>query len=531
MNRHARQVVLISAASLALLVTTQLGCGDRARLWQTPLKVLGPHKVANHVLWVDATRGLVFALDPGASPQVRVGAVRRNATFAMPSPTGNELLVLSAGKEARLKEQQAEEPGLSVVKLDRGQPRVDRVYQLSGAFSRLAVDRAGRHAVAYHAPGVASGVFKNPNEVALLDLAAKPGSANPVLRTLRSFGSAPLGVVFSPLMAVPPPSGSKRTLALVLAENQLTVLDMANPTRKEITVPLAKLDSSAAVKPQQVLFSAATGTLFVRAQGSPDVYGLTLTARQPEGSGGNDFTLQINQPSSGKTVQDMVLFSDGGKDMILTANASQDLSLIEASSSQFSVINVGEPVDTILAVPAAKPTLALIYSRKSPRARIHFLELKDLSKNLHKNLVSRNLSKAVHQLVATSDSKQALVVHNDQRTVISVLDLQGVHHTVSPIQGQLGLGSYSFTSSPYLVGVSPALARLGILDLANLHPRDLRLDHKPSKVLTVGDTIVVDHGAPQGLATVIPGPKAERDQCHVMWGFLLDGLLGRQLED
>ena len=517
---------------LIVLIAAMAGCGDRAEVWDAKLKVMGPYKVSGQVMWVDATRGLVLAMSPGTTPRVRAAPIRRNAVFVLPSPTGKELLVLTGGKEARLKGQEAEDAGLSVVRpVKDGKPSVARFYPMTAGFNRLAVDASGKHAVAFHGTGQTSGVFKNPNEVALLDLSKAPGTSNPVLRTLRSFGSAPLGVAFSPHMAAPAPSGAKRTLAVIQAVNQLTLLDMSNPQRAEITVPLAKLEGNATVSPKEVLFSTGTGTIFVRGQGSADVYALRLTTKKPEGAKGNDFSVVINQPSSGKAVEDMVLFTDSGKDVILTANSSQDLSLIDADTSQFSVIKVGEPVDTILAVPANKPTLALVYSRKSPRGRIHFLALADLSKNLEKNLVSRNMAKAVYQLVATAAGDQALVVHNDQRTVISVLDLVGKHHTVSPIQGQLGLGSYDFTKSPYLVGVSSGLSRLGILDLSNLHPRDLRLDHAPKKVLALGDVIVVDHGAPYGMVTVVPGPKAKRKECHVVWGFLLDDMLSRELVD
>ena len=519
---------------LLIAATLMFGaCGDRAKLWDDQLKTMGPYKVASQVFWIDATRGLVFALAPGKTPTMQAAPMRRNALFAAASPNGKELLVLTAGKEARLKDQQAEDAGLSVIRPGSdGKATVAAFYVMTAGFNRLVVGDGGKHAVAYHGAGQTTGVFKNPNEVALIDLSAAPGTGNPVLRTLRSLGGeAPLGVAFSPNMAVPAPSGARRTLAVIQAVNQLTLLDMSNPGRAEITVPLAKLGGSAKVSPKEVLFSTGTGTIFVRGQGSPDVYALRLAAKKPSGSKGNDFAPVINQPSSGKVVEDMVLFSDGGKDVILTANSSNDLSLIDADTSQFSTIEVGEYVDTILAVPAAKPTLALVYSRKFPRSRIHFVTLKELAKNLEKNLVSRNMAKPVHQLVATSDASQALVVHNDKRTVISVLDLAGQHHTVSPIQGQLGLTSYDFTRSPYLVGVSPKLNRLGILDLANLHPRDLRLDHPPQQVLAIGDTIVVDHKAPHGLITVVPGPASRRADCHVLWGFLLDGMLSRELVD
>jgi hypothetical protein len=517
-----------SALTLMLCVAA-VSCGDRAHLWESPLDISGPYKAAGKVMWVDGTRGLVFALDPTV-PAVSSVSIPRNATYAAPSPTRKELLVLTAGKEAVYTGQQAEEPTLTVVGWAGG-PQVTQ-YPLPAAFDRLAVSDDGKLAVAFYSSSkTAADVFRNPNEVALFNLGQPPGASNPVLRTVRSFGSAPLGVAFSPEMAIPAQGGAVHTLAVVLAVNYLTFLDMKHTDRREITVPLAQPDASAMVQPKEVLFSAATATVFVRADGASDVYAIGLLPKQPAEAGENDYVPMINQPSAGVQVQDMVLFTDGGKDQILTANASGDLALIDAATSQFEIIQVGEAVDTILAVPAAKPTLALIYSANNPTARIHFLELADLDKNLEKNLTSRSLALPVHQLVTMPDDAQALVVHNDSRTVVSVLDLVGEHHTVSPIQGQVSLASFDFAADTHLVGVSSKLSRLGILDLSNLLATSLRLDHAPQQVLTAGDSIVVTHTGKEGLVTVVPGPQATREECTVLWGFLFQGLLDHEIED
>ncbi len=511
-------------------------CGDRAQLWDEAPRVLGPHAAAGHLWWLDGTRGLALVLDPRAEgAAVQRLEMRRNARAAALSASRTQLLVLSDGQEAVRKRQQEQEPGLSVLGLDgQGRARVERFYPLPGAFDRLATSADGKYAAAYHgdtAGAAGAGVFQNPNEVALLDLSLPAGGDNPRLHTLRSFGAAPLGVVFSPSMTVPQPQGTARTLAVVLATGQVSLLDMSHPGRDEITVPLALRDSSATVTPREVLFSTATATLFVRASGSSDPYALSLLARPAAESTDNDFTVHINQPSSGKTVLDMILFSDKGKDLLLTANASGDLSVIQAATSEHAVIALGEAVDTILAVPEDEPTVALIYSAAQPRARVHVLQLAGVQKALGANLVSRNLSQPVRQLVATPAGDQALAIHDDQRSVVSVLDLVSGHTTISPIQGELALTSYAFTAGGTLAGVSSGISELGLLDLATLQPQRLRLDHDPRTVLTLGEMIVVDHGAPQGLVTVVPTAAAGRDDCHVVYGFLLSGVLDHALED
>ena len=528
-TRRNLSILIIMMAALA-----GAGCGERADVWEKELKMLGPYKAGDNAVWVDTTRGLLFALNPGnGSPSVKTLRIKRNASFVMASPTGKELLILSDGIEALRKNETPEKPGLTQVTFTAG-PKIAHFYPMTAPLNRLAVSADGRHAVAFNisaSTSSGSGVFRNPNEVAIINLSTAPASGtNPRMRTLRSFGTNPVGVTLSPEMTVPASGGTKRTLAVVLADNQLNLLDMSHPERSEITVPLTTLGSSATVKPAEVIFSTTTGSIFVRASGVQDLYALQLVGKTALSATQNDFLPVINQPGSGKITRDMVLVTDGGKDLILTANSSKDLSLIEAATSQASVITVGEEVDTILALPPKNPTVALIYSRSSPQSRIHFLTLKDLATNLSKNLASRTLNQPVHQVVSSADGKHAMVVHNHTRTVISVLDM-GQHHTISPIQGQVALNSYGFTSSPYLVGASPGLKQLGLLDLTNLHPRNLRLDHTPQKVLALGDAVLVDHGAPEGRVTVVPHPKAEREQCHELWGFLYSDLLDTELSD
>lgn len=524
----------LNICALAAAVALAASCGDRAHVWESPLALSGPYKVNGQAVWVDGTRGLAVALEPnGAEPRTHRVAIGRNVTFAAPTPDRAELLVLTAGKEAIYKDQTPEVPALTRLLPDNRGLWVKRRFPLPAAFDRLATSADGRYAVAYYAPSSGgSDGLRNPNEVALLDLGADPDSAtNPRLKTVTSFGAAPSQVVFSPKMKPAGSKGGERTLALVLADNYVHLFDMNNRARRAITVPLAKPQSATKVVPKEVLFSASTSTIFVQAAGAADVYALTLTPAAAKGKDGNDFSLTVNQPSAGKRVLDMALFSDGGKDTLLTANSSSDLALIDAATSQFSIIDVGEPVDTILLVPQSKPTTALIYSRTAAKGRIHFLELSDLAKNLEKNLTSRNLAKPVRQLVETLDGQQALVIHNDQRTVISILDLAGEHHTVSPIHGSFALASYDFSKGTHLVGISASAPSLGLLNLNTLLATNLRLDHRPVKVLALGDDIVAVHGAAAGHVTVIPGPTAKREQAKVLWGFLLSGLLDDELQD
>jgi len=129
---------------------------------------------------------------------------------------------------------------------------------------------------------------------------------------------------------------------------------------------------------------------------------------------------------------------------------------------------------------------------------------------------------------------QALVVHDDARAVVSLVDLIGENHTDTPIAGSLPLASFDFVGQAQLVGVAPGLSRLGVLDLTSLHPVNVRLDHAPKRVLVAGSTLVIDHGSAAGMVTLLRSADAmagDREAGRVVWGVLLDKLLDSDLED
>jgi hypothetical protein len=131
----------------------------------------------------------------------------------------------------------------------------------------------------------------------------------------------------------------------------------------------------------------------------------------------------------------------------------------------------------------------------------------------------------VRELVPVPGRDLAMLVHDDDRTVLGLLDV--AVSSVSPLQGVGRLDSYAFTATgDYLAGATAGVARLGLLDLANLHPTDLRLDFLPSKVFALpSGPLIVDHADPFGRITIVPGTASERRDATVLSGFLLANLL------
>src|SRR4029453_11167180 len=110
-------------------------------------------------------------------------------------------------------------------------------YEISSPFDRVAVAPDNSMVVTYFSAAGPdeAGFFRNPNELAVIHLLEPPGADNPTLKTIRSFGSVPEGITLSPPMIVPGAEDSTpRTFAFVLSANNLTLLDINNPSRREV---------------------------------------------------------------------------------------------------------------------------------------------------------------------------------------------------------------------------------------------------------------------------------------------------------
>ncbi len=524
------------------LVAGASSCGERGDLYETKLQVSAPIVVGHHLAFLDKTRERVTLVRPFTREVTHVD-VGRQPSFMLPTPDGSRLIVICKGWVAAERDEEDELP--SMVLIDPTAPADAVSYDLGSPFDEVAVSPDSQYAVAFFSststPG-ANEVFRNPNAVAMLDL-EDPG-ATPVEKTVRSFGDVPLGVLFSPPdMAPIEPDGSlgaARTLAVVFADGYVTFLDMAHPERNEVTVHLTLPEHPQTVIPQEIVFAPEAGTVFLRCVGANDIYAFTLTGRTPDSQTENDFVISINTLAAGSVPADVGMFTDAGERKILVANqGSEDLTIIDALTSEFENIFIGDPVDRVLLYPPESPTMAVIFSQGAARTRIHFLDLEDVENLGGQNHDVLEINDPVMNIELIPGRDQALVLHDDNHSVMSVLDL--TERTLSPITAQGQLGGYVFTADgAHLAGFTYVNTQVGLIDLSNLAVRTLQLTHQPSHIYALqafdsaaeaeSRAVIVDHGDPAGRLTVIPNPSdPSRTSTYVLSGFLYDGLLSDPL--
>jgi hypothetical protein len=499
--------------------------------------LLGPVPLKRQLAWVDSALDRVVAIDAGddGNPRTHAWRIGRRPVFAQPSPDGEKVFVVTRGEEALARGQVDEEPMLWSVDVQTpGSAPIG--YLVGSPFDRIAVSADGKIAVAYfsEAGPDAEGFFRNPNELAFIDLEQPPSETNPVLRTIRSFGSAPAGIVLSPRMAIPGAEDpSERVFAFILARNVLTVVDASNPSRDEVSI---RLDGAGAnVLPRELVFAPNTATAYMRSDGARDVLEIVLVTDPPQAGlpNQNDYHPVLAELGAGGAPSDIAVFDNvnGVRYVLAATPTTREMVIIDADTAQFRKVETPDPIDRIVVFPGgdAPATTAVLAQIGSAMPRVHSLSLVDVQDPLARlDLETIEVGEPVRDLSPVPGRELAMMVHDDNRTVLGMLDVE--FGAVAPLQGIGRLDTYAFTpAGDFLVGTTDGVPRLGLLELSNLHPTDMRLDYAPRQVYALANgALIVDHGDPFGRATVIPSTASQRKDSQVLSGFLLANILDQE---
>ena len=515
-----------------LLVLTACWEDDRPIVWERDRAVLGPIPMKSQVAYVDSALDRVTLLDlTHDTPEITTKKIGRRAVVAVPSPDRHLLFVITRGEEAIVEGQIDQAPLLWVI--DTVNPEVETIaYEIGSPFDRVAVAPDNSMVVAYFSAAGPdeAGFFRNPNELAVIHLQEPPSEVNPTLKTIRSFGSIPDGVMLSPPMIVP---GSEdptpRTFAFVLSSNNLTLIDINHPEKREVSV---RLDlGGPAVIPREVVFAPNTSSAYVRSDNARDVLQVLIQAAQPETDAHADFKPLLAELGAGGGPTDIAVYDDPANERYVLAATPNtgEVVVIHADTAQFRSVPITDPIDRILLFPTGVdvvPTKALFASISAKVPRVHVLDLVNIQDPLTQaKLRTIPLDKSVRDVVPVPGRDLAMLVHDDARTVLGLLDMETL--STSPLLGVGKLDSYDFSpSGSHLIGATGSVSRVGFVSLDNLHPTDFRLDDPPARVLSTANAkVFVDHGDPLGHATIIPSPAATRADALVLTGFLTTNLL------
>ena len=338
---------------LSLLLAPLAGCDSSTpKFWQPSNDLLPMVALGDRVAFVERNSQTAFLLDP-ADPafkprQVPVGkapvaAVKHNGS--------NQMLVLSHG-ETGSASVQAIPAQLQVIDANTAS-LASATYPLAGRYDSLAQSVEGRFVLLYHSSSTQNasdtGLF-NPNELTIVDFAPPAHPAGPTLTTksIRSLGGVPTRIEFSPPYAF---QAGARSLAVVLSQNYVTIQDLNNADRTEISVPLCPQSTGCTYSPDQILFDPANANIYVRAGNAKDIFQIALTdlgAAAPGGS--NDFLASLSMLSVGANPASMALYGSGPSTRLaVLAPASKSLVIIDPKTSH--TLSIATSIQANIIVP------------------------------------------------------------------------------------------------------------------------------------------------------------------------------------
>lgn len=504
------------------------------------IDVSRPIALGSTVAFLDRGRSEALLIDPSA-PRLapRRVAVGKNVVLAVPHAAHDSLLVLSRGEPGKTGVA-PQKPRLDVIPSDP--TAAPRVIELGSRYDSLSQSADGRFVIASFSAGgrdADQGLF-NPNELAIIDLTANP-ELPPVTRTVRSFGSVPLGIVFSPVFQGGRllPDGP-RSLAVVLSLGYVTLIDLNNLNRSEITVALTLADDARIIKPAQVVFDALDPTIYVRVEGADDVYTLRLADVPAAARVSNDFFPSLSQVGAGGRPSDMTLFDAGqGSRLLVVAPGTGDATVLDPLSSHATRIPLGFSASTAYLFDGPAP------GDPQPRKRavlmgggtqMAFLDLSRIEEMRTRNLDVRPIGVTATQVIPLPAQGSLLAISpagNGQG--VSVVHLG--RRTASPLLSSTALSNFTLAAGRlwFLIGAGD---RVGFLNLANLQPGEVRLDRvaralvpvtAAAAVGTPGTPLMVAvHDDPTGSLTVLDATLPERATARSVEGLFLTDVLEQE---
>jgi hypothetical protein len=504
-----------------------LGCGGRSDRYDLSFAdddALGLRHAL--VLGDDPLQRVVVAQTDGVG-DLRSHAlpVGQHRVSMLPDVTGERLLVLSAGIQPRL-EAGDELPSLTLIDT-RGEPRIEARYELSAPFASLTQDPLGKWAVL---SGATQNLVTNPNQLVLIDL--ENPDFQPYTKTIRSFGAAPERFQFTDALDVP---GGPRRFLIVQTSQDVTLVDLEDLARPEITVGLPRTPSGVAGKPLEVVVHAGVdgepndARLAIRLQNDPNLVLVDFTPSDAGSDQSFNLTLNLVDVGSPPSALDFVT-TDGGVRLAALVPGKLEAALVHPATTRVERLSLPRAFDRLRKVGATSASaladVALLWSQSQSSVAVWSLGKTDAQ--AFRSIDLLNLDAQVNQVFDVPGDKlgrRKLLQAPDSR--FFVLDLERRQSFPMLSNGALsltvaddGLRAWAF---------QPGSARLAKIDLATLEPTSLTIERPIAQVFDIASstdearTLIALHGSGARAATLLDALAPDTAQTRFYPGLLLGG--------
>jgi len=532
-NSELKRRHLILGALLGASCPWVSGCSRDGDGYRTALDSPEGIQLSGSAVVPDEELNRLFFLTSDARDDLGVELVEAGESIAAlrASTDLSQLFVLSRGVYPR-RSKGDEKPRLSVYDgtLDGRGKRLLRSFEMDDPMERLALDEQGKWVAAF----AGDATVVNPNELVLFDLNRfDEGVGETQSKTIRSFGGAPEELLFTDELHVP--GGAARRFLVVRTDRDVTLIDLLDLSRNEITIKLPEAADGSFSPPAQIAYEAGDAEsevdarLAIRLENNPDV--LLVDLGEPTGEGA-DFALVPNivdvggPPSAIEFVR-----TDGGLRLAALVPSRREAKLVDPETTLVDTVVLPESFSELRLITGEdgdddeEGDVALLYGQSTS---IGFWALGRTSETPYRSVDTAELSFVVAEVIDVPSPNSHLKILLGPGSHIFVLDLK---------QRQSFPLITDFSAAE--VGVSPDGARLwayepgmqgfSSVELGALHPQALFADAGVNGVFDIaradgGRTAVILHLDDGWAATVLDAETPDSAETHYFPALHLRGL-------
>lgn len=522
---------------LLLLSAALAACGGRPDKWDDevtlPVTSVG---LTGSVAVVDPGLDRVLMLTASSDRSLSATAlsVGENVVSTEPSRDRSTLFVLSKGVQPR-RNPDDERPSLTV--LDGSTtPKALARYTLTDPLQGIAVDPEGEWVVVYDA----GGKVVNPNELIFVDISDP--SSEPVSKTLRSFGGRPERLTFTSELTVP--NGPARRFLIVETGQDVSLVDLSDLTRDEVTIILPQTPTGKTGKPMEVAFhdgdpkDAADARIAVRLANDSNIM-LADLASPPQGSS-KPFEVTVNVADVGGIPSSIAFVqTDGGLRLAALVPSTLGAALVDPATTVVEQVELDKPYTRITRITedvSEKPAtsdVALLWSDST--TGIAFWSLGKTSGKPFRSVDPYDIGIAVSSVKNVPGEQYAhlKILESSSASEFYVLDLDK-RQSFPMLTNASG---YTLSLSPdgeRAWAIRKGTPDLATIDLANLHPTSIEVERDAANVFDIerrdagraGIVLHVSEGA-GGVsvgATVLDALDPDTAESKFYGGLMLGGL-------
>jgi hypothetical protein len=501
-----------------------LACGGRSDHYDVGIEETDALGLRHAVVLGDEPLQRVVVAQTDGVEGLRTHAlpVGQHRVSMVPDVSGERVLVLSAGIQPR-RQLDDELPSLTLIDT-RNEPRVEARYELSAPFGSLTQDPRGKWAVL---SGAGDNLVTNPNQLVLIDL-TQP-DFQPYTKTIRSFGSAPERFLFTDELHVP---GGARRFLIVQTNQDVTLVDLEDLDRPEITVGLPRTPNGTAGRPLDVVVHPGadgeplSARLAIRLANDPN---LVLVDFTPSDGGSEPFNLTLNLVDVGSppAALDFVA-TDGGVRLAALVPGKLEATLVEPSTTRVEHLTLPRAFDHLNKVgrAGALADVALLWSQNQNAVAVWSLGKTD--DQAFRSIDLLNLDAQVNQVFDVPGDtlgRRKLLQAPDSRFFVLDLERRQSFPMLSSGKLSLTVADDGLRAWAY----QPGTARLARIDLRSLEPTSLTIERPISAVFDIassGDdarTLLALHDVGARGITLLDALQPDTAQTRFYPGLLLGG--------